>query len=314
MKRIIITLGLTLTLLTACTLDDALDIIDMVVDLVDQDELKQTELQSTLEHQNIDIHEMQVHFIDVGQADATLIRFYDDDGEFNILYDTGDWQGNEVVPYLKSLQIKDLDLVIISHPHADHIGQLSKVIDAFPIGEIWMTENEANTQLFMNTILAIEEADIPLLFPVAGHTIDYGPLHMTVLHPGTDLSGDLNRDSLSTHMTYGDVSIMFTGDADQKAEEEIMGHFKDIQANILHLGHHGSNTSSHDAFVKKVDPSLAIYSAGLDNKYGHPHDEVIDTIQALQIDLYGTIEDGTIVLTTDGNDIQIDTYPHHEKN
>lgn len=310
MKKYIAIISFTLILLTGCSTTETLSFLNDLLDLFENEQIKQTELKSALEHKDLDLHEMQVHFIDTGQADATLIRFYDAEDEFHILYDTGDWKGNEVVPYLETLDIDQLDLVIISHPHADHIGQLKEVIENFSIGELWMTGNETNTNLFETTLETIMNYDIPFVEPEAGEVLTIGPLTIEVLHPtSSQLTGDLNRDSLSARFTYGDVSFMFTGDGDHKTEADIMKHFKEIDAHVLHLGHHGSNTSSSEAFLNRVSPQYAIYSAGIDNKYGHPHDEVIDLLQKNSITTFGTDKDGSIVLTTDGQDIHIETYP-----
>jgi len=308
MKKILFICMTAILLLTACDTEDAFTFIDYLIDELSQSEVTQKELDATNMYQDIDLHEMQVHYMDVGQADASLIRFYDDDAEVNILYDTGDWRGDEVVPYLQALQIDTVDLVIISHPHADHMGQLKEVIDAFTVEEIWMTANEANTDLFATTMKKIVDQDIHYLEPTAGDLVTIGPLTIEILHPGETLTGDFNRDSLSARFTYGEQAFLFTGDAIRQSEDDMMDAFKDLQADFLHLGHHGSRTSSSKAFVRAVDPSYAIYSAGLHNKYDHPHEETIVLFNKLQIPIYGTDQDGHIIVTTDGTNIEIDTY------
>src|SRR5699024_1948915 len=125
------------------------------------------------------------------------IRFFDEDTSVHILYDTGDWRGDEVVPYLQSLDIDALDVVIISHPHADHIGQLTDVMEEFPVDEIWMTGNTASTDLFQRTMESIAENDIAFIEPIAGEVLTIGPLTIEILHPDETLTGNLNRDSLS---------------------------------------------------------------------------------------------------------------------
>lgn len=309
MKRLIIIFVSSLFLLTGCSWEESLEVIGDLLDDILNEYIEQKELEATSIHKELSLYEMEVHYIDVGQGDATLLRFYDEDEAVHILYDTGDWKGNEVVPYLQQLEITDLDLVIISHPHADHIGQLKGVLENFNVHELWMTGNQAETDLFQTTMQTVLNQNIHYLEPTAGDKLTIGPLLIEVLHPGETLTGDLNRDSLAARFTYGDISFMFTGDAYIQSEEEILNRFKNVEANFLQLGHHGSNTSNSKAFIQAVNPDYAIYSAGFDNKYGHPHTEIRDLFTSLQIPLYGTDEHGTIVVTTDGTDAIIDTYP-----
>ena len=309
MKKILFICMTTLILLTGCTVEESLDLIENIFHEFSDGYLKQQQLDASQIHKEMELHEMQVHYLDVGQGDATLIRFFDEDTAVHILYDAGDWQGDEVVPYLQSLGIKTLDLIMISHPHADHIGQLSQIIDEFSIEEIWMTGNVANTNLFEETMQHILAKEIHYIEPVAGDVLSIGPLTIEVLHPGEELTGDFNRDSLSARFTYGDIAFMFTGDAYIQSEAEMIKRFKDLRAEFLHLGHHGSSTSTSEAFVQAVEPITAIYSAAANNKYGHPHDETISLLNGMNIPVYGTDEHGNIVVTTNGTDTTIDTYP-----
>src|SRR5699024_5029307 len=145
------------------------------------------------------------------------------------------------------------------------------------VGEVWMSGNSANTDLFQSAMKAILESETDYDEPRAGETYDIGPLEINVLHPG-ELSGGLNEDSLSLHFTYGNVSFLFTGDAYKEQERQIMVRTDDIEADFLQLGHHGSNTSSDPSFLERVNPTYAIYSAGAGNSYGHPHDEIVQLI------------------------------------
>lgn len=250
--------------------------------------------------------ELTVHYIDVGQGDATLFQYSDKEKEYTILYDVGDWQGNEVVPFLEKENINFIDVVIISHPHADHIGQLDKVMNHVEVGEVWMSGNSANTDLFQSAMKAILESETDYDEPRAGETYDIGPLEINVLHPG-ELSGGLNEDSLSLHFTYGNVSFLFTGDAYKEQERQMMVRTDDIEADFLQLGHHGSNTSSDPSFLERVNPTYAIYSAGAGNSYGHPHDEIVQLILNKGINLLGTDVNGTITIQTDGADYEVFT-------
>lgn len=257
---------------------------------------------------------MKVHYIDVGQADATLLQIVDQNETINVLIDTGDWNATDVVTYLHSQNIKDIDIIAVTHPHADHIGQLGKIIEEFSVTEVWMNGETATSQVFAKSLEAIEKHDVDYYEPEVGEVFDVGPLEITILHPDA-LTANTNNNSLAIRLQYGDVSFLFTGDAEQQAENAILSSGANIQAKILHLGHHGSNTSSTPDFVQAVNPEIAIYSAGVDNSYGHPDAEVIDLITASNIPIYGTDTHGTIIVETDGKTYTVmtnkqGTLPH----
>ncbi|HLR43427.1 MAG TPA: MBL fold metallo-hydrolase [Pseudogracilibacillus sp.] len=270
-----------------------------------KEEKKQTKKKKK-KKQSTSLPPLTVHYLDVGQADATLFQFSDGDEDYTLLYDTGDWRGNEVLPYLQGLGIDYIDIVMISHPHADHIGQLEKVLQSVEVGEVWMSSNTAESQVYQNAVNTIIEKDIDFDEPSAGDVFDIGSLVLTILHPAS-LTGKLNEDSISFHAQYGDVSFLFTGDAGKAEEKQMMQRSLPIEATFLQLGHHGSNTSSDGRFVDKVNPEHAIYSAGKNNSYGHPHPDVVNLFQEKDIPLHGTDEKGTIIVTTDGKDYEMDT-------
>lgn len=246
--------------------------------------------------------ELSVHYIDAGQGDSTLLLGPD----FTILIDTGRHDRDDVVPYLKSVGITEIDLVTGTHPHADHIGQMDKVIQNFDVKEAWMSGDAHTSAVFERTIDAILANDIAYHEPKAGETFLVGSSVIEVIHPNK-LSGDLNDGSISMRITYGDISFLFTGDVEQHGEQEILNRVHNIQAQIFQLGHHGSSTSNNQPFLDAVKPEIAIYSAGKDNSYGHPHDEIIDRLKAMDIPVYGTDVHGNIIVTTDGKTYDIKT-------
>lgn len=249
---------------------------------------------------------LQVDYIDVGQGDATLIDYENQDERYTILYDTGDWQGDEVVPFLQKKDVETIDIIIISHPHADHIGQLTNVVENFSVEEVWMSGNTANSDIYQDALQAVEDSDANYEEPLAGDLFDVGPLTLTALHPSS-LTGELNEDSLSFHVAFNDISFMFTGDAGKTEEEQIMNRDLLLQADYLQLGHHGSDTSSSSDYIDAVEPTEAIYSAGEDNKYGHPDQEVVSLFEEKGIELYGTDVHGTITVETDGKKASLTT-------
>ena len=255
---------------------------------------------------DVSLDSLTVHYIDAGQGDAALLQFTDENDTYTILYDSGDWQGNEVVPYLEKENVDFIDIVMISHPHADHIGQLEEVLTNFDVGEVWMTENTANSSVYEGAAEAILASDADYEEPKAEDIFDVGELTIQILHPQT-LTGDLNRDSLSAHFSYGDTAFLFTGDAYVEQEKQMIDQDMNLEADFLQLGHHGSDTSTSQSFLDEVKPTYAIYSAGEGNTYGHPHQEVLDRLDASNINTYGTDVHGNIVVTTDGVDSEIHT-------
>lgn len=266
---------------------------EKTVNQINQQQNQKKSEQSTIVKDDED--EMRVHYIDVGQGDATLLEV---DG-FSILIDAGNWKSKEVVDYLKEQNIKDIDIVVGTHPDADHIGQLAQVIGEFEVGEAWMSGNSSSSATFTNALQAIEASGTEYVEPRTGDVYDVGPLEIKVLHP-KEITGDANEESVSLKITYGDIDFIFTGDAGVKEEQEMIDTGIDLDAEILHLGHHGSNTSTSSAFLHAVTPEVAIYSAGIDNSYGHPHAEVIATVENTGAEIYGTDVNGTIIVETDG--------------
>lgn len=248
--------------------------------------------------------ELTVHFIDVGQADATLIEFKGEEEEYRILYDAGNWDRNDVIQYLQTQQIDYIDILIGSHIHADHIGQMDKVIGAVDVGEVWMTGEVGTSKTFERILQAIEMNDLDYHEPRAGEVYDIGPIVLEILHP-TQLGKDPNNNSISMKLTFRNVSFVMTGDAEKISEESMLQQGFDLKADILSLGHHGSSTSTSESFLKEVDPDVAIYSAGQGNSYGHPHREVVSLVKNSGIELYGTDVHGTIIVKTDGKDYSI---------
>lgn len=265
-------------------------------------ESKEKTKKKTSSHKKHSLSPLTIHYIDVGQADATLFTF----DEHAILFDTGDWKRDDTIDYLEQIGITDLDLIIISHPDADHIGQLPEIIDTFHVEEVWMSGNESSSQVFQRSIESILNHDINYHEPQAGESFAIGDLEMEVVYP-LNKTGQTNEESLSVCFTYGSHQFLFTGDADSKAESEMLQMNENLRADVLHIGHHGSNTSSGRSFIHTIKPKIAIISVGADNSYGHPHPDVLNRLENASIRIYRTDLHGTIQLTTDGNNYSIKT-------
>jgi len=277
------------------------------------DETKQPEktVENTKENprdgpENVLLEGLEVHYIDVGQADATLLKFSHEGEDYRILIDAGNWNSSSVVNYLNAQKVSNIDIVVGTHPDADHIGQIDKIITTFDVDEIWFSGNSSNSQVFNRVLDAIETKDVGYHEPRAGEVYDIGPLVIEVLNP-TGASGDVQNESVSLRITYGDVTFLFTGDTEEEGERKILNSGQNVTADIFQMGHHGSKTSNTSAFLDKVNPKVAIISASENNQYGHPHDEVVNRVKDKGIDLYSTHINGTVIVKTDGNTYKVTT-------
>jgi len=249
-----------------------------------------------------DSNHLTLHFIDVGQADSMLGIL--PNGE-TILIDAGNREdGNSIVRYIKTQQIKKIDYVIATHPHEDHIGGLAEVINSFDIGSIYMPKVTTTTKTFENTMLAIKNKGLKVTTATAGVSIlNVDNLKIELLAPNSSTYEDLNSYSAVTKITFGNTSFLLTGDADNISEGEMFKY--NLKADLLKVGHHGSSTSTSAEFLKAVAPKFAIISVGKGNTYGHPTQKTLTALKNAGVTTYRTDINGTIVATSDGNNIEI---------
>jgi len=245
---------------------------------------------------------LRVHFIDAGQGDATLLEGPD----FTILIDAGRHDNEKVIDYLRTLNIQHIDLLIGTHPHADHIGQFPQILGNYHVHEVWMSGDLHTTLTFERALDAILASDARYNEPRAGDSYTLGSSLIEVLNPNT-LTGQLNNGSIVIRVIFSNIIFLFMGDAEIPAEEEILNRGHALKADILKVGHHGSRSSTSYRFLEAVDPEIAIYSAGHGNSYGHPHPEVIERLNLFGIDVYGTDTHGSIIISTDGKTYLIET-------
>ncbi|GAK02793.1 late competence protein ComEC, DNA transport [Geomicrobium sp. JCM 19037] len=243
-----------------------------------------------------DWNHAEIVFYDVGQGDSTLLR----DGETTILIDTGRHDDDRILSYLEEDEVGTIDLLVLTHPHADHIGNADVILDQYDVSEVWMSGEEHTSLTYERIVDAILESDADYEEPRAGDDTNIGQFQIEVVGPD-QLTGNLNDGSIAMRVEVEGVKMLFTGDAEEDAEEQMLEQPERLQADIFHAGHHGSSTSNTAPFLDAVDPEVAIYSAGADNEYGHPHDEVVERIHEKGIDLFGTAEHGEVyVIIEDG--------------
>lgn len=303
MKPILLVLILTMALLTGCGGDKIEDPIhdngqrtaeEIELDDVDEPDDKVASVEG----------EMEVHFIDVGQGDAVLIK---QDGS-NMLIDAGENNyGNLVIDYLEEQGVQELDFVVGTHPHSDHIGGLDDVINHFPVGTIIMPNVTHTSKTFEDVLLAIENKNLKITKPVAGDIYNIGDGSFTIVGPNSESYSNLNDYSVMVRLSFGENSFMLTGDAESKAEDEAVANGELLESDVLKAGHHGSDTSTTDRFLEAVDPDYAVVQVGEGNQYNHPSESVISKLERSGVKIYRNDLEGNVIAISDGVDIRFES-------
>jgi competence protein ComEC len=245
---------------------------------------------------------LKVHYLDVGQGDSEFIEL--PTGQ-TILIDAGNPEnGTQIVNYIKGLNHSKIDYLIATHPHADHIGGMATVVNGLAIGKIYMPKKSTNIKTFEDLITTIKSKGLTVNTAQAGvNILKTGNLNIDILAPVNISGDDLNQYSAVIKITYGDNKFLFMGDAGEMSESQITA---DVKADVLKVGHHGSNTATSQAFLNKVSPKHAVIEVGKGNSYGHPTAATLSKLQNIGATVYRTDNDGTIIFTSDAKTITID--------
>lgn len=252
----------------------------------------------------------QMHILDVGQGDATLLIASDGT---SILIDTGRYDDGEkrIISYLDQYigLGEEIDLVIFSHNDSDHIGHGDLVFEYFDVQEVWMNGMDMTTLVYGDLLDAILKSDASYNEPKAGDFERRGAFEIDVLHPTADSpQSNSNDESLVTRITFDGISLMTSGDVSIPRENEVVKRGGKLASDILIVGHHGAANSTGDKWLEAVKPKMAFYSAGIDNRYGHPSPDTLERVDKFGIPLYGTAELGTISLYIDANgEVSVET-------
>lgn len=259
----------------------------------------------TEEDETSDSSQMEVHFIDVGQGDATLIKC----GGQSMLIDAGDdSKGTAIWNYLRKQGIEKLDYLILTHPDSDHIGGAPVVLTKFDVDNVFISNYQKDTMAYYKLMQALDDQLIKAVTPSTGSNYNLGSATFQILAP-VNTYNNANDSSIALVVKYGDNSFLFTGDAEIQAEADMLVNGNPVDADVYHVGHHGSNSASSVNFLNAVSPSYAVVSCSADNSYGHPHAEVLNNLRAMGVKLFRTDEQGSIVASADGKEITWNCAP-----
>lgn len=255
--------------------------------------------------EQLDYGPFSVHFIDVGQGDCSLIKT--DKG--HMLIDAGEnGQEGAVLGYLEKHGITELEYFVATHPHSDHIGGASEVINRVKVKNVIMPKlssiNTPTTQTYENMLTAIKKSGAKVISANPGKSYAFGDVSFTILAP-FEQDENLNNMSVSLKLSYDEYSFMFTGDAERDVESRILDSGADVSADVFKLAHHGSSTSNTRKFLRAISPEYAVICCSSDNKYGHPHDETIESLEKLGINYYSTYKSGNIIFSVGENGLNV---------
>lgn len=251
--------------------------------------------------------DFSVSVIDVGQGDSILIIC----GESSLLIDAGTAESGEgVTKFIKKSGVKRLDMIIATHPHADHIGGMPEVITAVGADRVIIPRLPDSmvptTKVYEKFLTAVRDSGGKLTAAKAGNVYSLGEANVTVLYPLEDTgTTDLNDWSVCARVDYGNISWLFTGDLSEEGEAALIKAGADIDVTAYKAGHHGSKTSSSEEFLERVTPNLCVISCGEGNSYGHPAKEALERLEEQTGNVYRTDKDGGITFYSDGEKIYV---------
>lgn len=249
---------------------------------------------------------LEIHYLDVGQGDCTLILC---DGHA-MLIDAGDNdRGTAVQSYLESQGVTTLDYVIGTHPDADHIGGLDVVLYKFDCQMVMMPDFEKDTRTYDDVVQTMKQKRYKNTLPEVGTVYELGSAVFTIVAPNGEYGDNANDYSVGILLQHGKNRFLFTGDAEEASEADMLENGIDLEADVFKASHHGSRTANTEEFLQTVDPDYVVISCGQDNSYGHPHAEVMDRLRAMGISVFRTDEQGTIVAYSDGTEITFNMSP-----
>lgn len=249
---------------------------------------------------DVQSYPFEVHYIDVGQADAALVVC---EGEA-MMIDGGNVDDSSLIAaYLRRENIDKLKYVVCTHAHEDHVGGLSAALATVPAECVYAPDTGADTKAYKNFKRKVKEQGLTLRKPEIGESVMLGSADIDFLGPVNESKDDLNNTSVMLKITYGNTSFLFTGDAEREEEEDVLSQGAYLKSTVLKVGHHGSSSSTSYPFLRAVMPLYAVISCEKGNSYGHPHKETISKLSDAGVDIYRTDESGTVIMLSDGEQV-----------
>lgn len=296
-QKKMLAVAITLLVLWAFNMEMSKMEISETAESKETEKISRDESTDHLPEDKKELQELQVHYIDVGQGDCTLLVC----GEQTMLIDAGNNnKGTTVQLYLQKQGITSLDYVVGTHPDADHIGGLDVIITKFDCGTIFMPDVSNDTNTYRDVLDAMKYKEYSVTIPEVGDTYPLGDATFTIIAPNRNYT-EVNNDSIGIRVEHGDNTFLFVGDAESESETDMMQNGLPLQAKVLKVGHHGSSSSTSRAFLDVVKPDYAVISCGKDNSYGHPSEETLKNLRDAGVVIYRTDEQGSIVITCDGH-------------
>ena len=245
---------------------------------------------------------LSVQFIDVGQADCALLEC---DGQY-MLIDGGNRDDSQlVVSFLEQQGVEELAAVVCTHAHEDHVGGLPAALAVYPTRAVYAPTKTYSSKIFDKFVYYTDQQGLEITIPAPGDRFSLGQAEVTVLGPVKSYA-ETNNTSIVLQVNYGDTTFLFTGDMETDAENDMLDYWEgkvDWKADVLKVGHHGSNTSTSYRFLNEVNPTYGIISLGKDNSYGHPHEEPLSRLNQAGVTILRTDELGTIQAVSDGKEV-----------
>lgn len=244
---------------------------------------------------------LTTHFLDIGQGDCIFIEL---PNEETLLIDSGD-KGNAdfILQYIQDLGYDKINYAIATHPHADHIGSFTPILQGIKIDKFFLPNKIHSTKLFSTMYDTLNEQNIDYVFVSTGdYLLNEKDLTIKVLSPDNIKYSNLNDYSIVIKLDYGESEFLFTGDAEHPIEKKLIENNIDIDSDILKVSHHGADSANSKNFIQTVSPEISIISCGTPNKYGHPHVQTLDILTEQNTEIYRTDELGTIIITTDNQE------------
>lgn len=242
---------------------------------------------------------MQVHFLDVGQGLSIVVQL----GDEVLIYDGGERDASSfVVSYIRDLGVTEIDYMISSHYDSDHVSGLIGCLNAFDVKNVIGSNYEHDSRLYISFMDAVEAEGLKMQYPGVGTKYNFGDAVITILAP-KEIGKDSNANSVAIKLSYGESDFIFTGDADYGSEREMVASGINLDCEVLSLAHHGSSSGNSSLFLEKTNPLSVVISCAKNNGYGHPHVEVVELLEAMEVDVFRSDVQGTVIATTDGKNI-----------